>query len=204
DLLAQIKNGADFAALAKQYSEDPGSKDKGGDLGWVSTGMLVGPFEDKLFAMENGEVAGPVTTDFGVHIIKLLSVRTPEFPSFEKMHDQLVADFRRQQVDERYYKLAEQLTELTYANPQTLDVAAEALGLTVQEVANVTRDSGTGIAANPAVREAAFSSDVLQDGVNSDPIELGEHHVVVLRVTDHQPAQPRPLAEVRDAIVTHL
>lgn len=204
DLLVQIKNGADFAELAKQYSQDPGSKDKGGDLGWITTGMLVGPFEDKLFAMQDGEVAGPVTTDFGVHIIKLLGIRTPEFPDFETMHDQLVVDFRRQQVDERYYKLAEQLTELTYANPQTLDVAAEALGLPVQEITNVTRDGGNKIAANPAVRDAAFSSDVLQDGMNSDPVELGEHHVVVLRVADHQSAQPRPLAQVRDSIVTHL
>src|SRR5690606_1136236 len=69
DLLVRIEAGEDFAELARELSADPGTRSSGGDLGWISRGMLVGPFEEALFSMEAGEVRGPVITNFGVHII---------------------------------------------------------------------------------------------------------------------------------------
>jgi len=205
DILKQLKAGADFAKLAQQYSDDTGSKGQGGELGNVTRGIMVKPFEDALFAMQKpGDIAGPVKTQFGYHIIQLEKINTAVQKPFAEVRAQLLADYQKKKADDQYFSLGDQLANLAYEHPDSLDTVSKQLGLPVQTVDDVTRDAGTGIGANADVRKAAFSDQVLTQGNNSEPIQLGPNHVVVIRVKGHVPSEPESLDQVHSQIVAIL
>src|SRR5690606_10048991 len=187
-------------AVAAEVSDDPVSAEEGGSLGVIQRGQLEGAFEDTLFGMKEGEVRGPVKTDFGYHIIRLDDIKAPELPAFEDIRDELAADFRAERAQDRFEEAVRQLADAAFRDDGSLATASEELGLEVQEIADVTRNAGTGIAGNPEVRTALFSDAVLQDGLNSDPIQLSNDQVVVVRVAEHRPAEPKPLAEVEETV----
>jgi peptidyl-prolyl cis-trans isomerase D len=203
-LAARVAKGEDFAALARAESSDPGSAQDGGALGWIERGTMTGPFEDALFAMAAGEVRAPVRTEFGVHVIRLEEVRAEQAKPLAEVRDELAAEWRERQVADRFERASERLADLVYSNADSLAPAAEALGLQVQRVADVTRSGGAAVAADAAVRDAAFSPEVLEQGRNSVPLSVDGVRLVVIRVADHQPASVRPFAEVaaraRDAL----
>ena len=203
-LLARAKAGEDFAKLARENSDDPGSKDAGGDLGWATREAYVKEFSDALFAMTEGEIRGPVRTQFGYHILKLDGIEKPHVRTFEEVRAELEPEFRREQAQTAFYEQSQQLADESFAALTELESVAKKLGLPLQTVEGFTRQGGGTLGADRKVIDAAFSNEVLQDRQNSPPIELGEESVVVLRVTDHQPPQQRPLDEVRDTIVARL
>lgn len=203
DVLKQLKAGGDFAKLAAKYSDDPGSAKVGGELGKVSRGIMVKPFEDALFAMQKpGDIAGPVKTQFGYHIIQLEGIIAAAQKPFAEVRAQLAADYQKKKADDQYFSMGDQLANLAYEHPDSLDTVSKQLNLPVQTVDDVTRDAGAGIAANADVRKAAFSEQVLGQGNNSEPIQLGPNHAVVIRVKGHVPSEPKPLDEVRSQIVS--
>lgn len=203
-VLKKIRAGADFAKLAKQYSDDPGSAKQGGELGWIQRGELDKNFEDALFGMNKaGDVTGPVKTQYGYHIIKLEGIRKPRQETFAEARDALAQQYRQKQGEDEYYKLGDKLSNLAFDHPDSLKPIHDALKLPIKQVSGVTRDSGTGVAANPDVRDAAFSDEVLGQG-NNHLVKLGEHHAVVLRDMDRQPAKLKPLAAVKADIVKAL
>lgn len=201
--LSELKTGADFADVAKKYSEDSGSAQTGGDLGFTERGAFVGPFEDTLFALQEGQLSDIVETEFGLHIIKLISIRKPEIPALETIRDRLVEELKAQKSEEIFVAAVDDLQNDSFSAVD-LQEPAENLGLNVQSTEAFTRFEGNGIAANEKIRNAAFSEQVLKDGVNSDLIELSQDHVAVLRVKDYQPAALRPFEEVSAAISTIL
>ncbi|MBU6420814.1 MAG: SurA N-terminal domain-containing protein [Gammaproteobacteria bacterium] len=204
-ILQQLKAGADFAALAKQYSDDAGSTANGGNLGWITRGTSDKSFEDALFAIAKvGELAGPVKLAGGYDIIKLDGIRAPSTKSFAEVRGQLLAEYQKKKADDDYFALGDQLANLAFEHPESLQAVSKQLNLPIQTVSGVTRDSGTGIAANAAVRQKAFSDEVLAQGNNSDPIQIGPNHVVVIRVQSHVPSEQKPLAQVRDQIAALL
>lgn len=203
-LLGEIRHGASFAKLAKKYSQDPGSAAKGGDLGFITPGTTVPAFDKAAFAIKKvGEVVGPVRSSFGFHIIQLEAVRPSHAIPFAEVKDELAAQYRKNKAEDRYYDLANRLTNLTYEHPDTLEIAATKLGLEVLHTGLFSRQGGSGIAARRKVINAAFSADVL-GGNNSDPIELGQNRTVVIRLREHKPAALRPLAEVRKQVEEDL
>ena len=197
--------GESFAALAKQYSTDTGSAEAGGDLDWVERGQMVKPFEDALFALENtGDVSDVVESQFGLHLIKLDDIRQEKPDSLEAKRGQIETDLKRDIISGMFYDQSEMLATSSYENPDNLDHTAEATGLPIHKTELMTRNAGNAIAAQAKVREAAFSQAVLSQGINSDVIELAPDHVVVLRVSEHIPAQKIPLEQVRDEIYKRL
>jgi len=204
ELYKQIKAGADFAELARKNSADPGSARQGGDLGFFGRGVMVGAFEDKAFSMEKGQISEPVKSPYGYHIIKLTDVRKGDTKTFDEVRATLVDRYRQQKAEERFYDQVDRLTDLTYEHPETLEFAADDLGIKIQTTGLFSREHGTGIASEAAVREAAFSSDVLESGYNSEVLTLGDNRAVVLRVDQHHPSAPQPLADVRDIIIKRL
>src|SRR5487761_96000 len=205
DILKQLRAGADFAKLAEKYSDDPGSAKHGGDLGWIERGTMVKPFEDALFNIPKvGDVVGPVRSQYGYHIIKLDGIRAPSTKPFDQVRGQLLAEYQKKRADDEYFALGDKLANLAYEHPDSLQTVSKQLNLPIESVDNVTRDSGGGIAANPAVRRKAFSDEDLIQGNNSDPIQIGPNHVVVIRVQGHIPSEQKPLAEVHDQIATLL
>ena len=201
ELAAQIRAGGDFAALAKEHSDDPGSAGNGGDLGWVEPGMMVGPFEDAAFALKKDEVSDPVSTDFGFHVIQVTGIRGGSEAGFAELRDQVETSLRRFEGENLYFDYAERLANAAYENPDSLTPAAESLGLKVMTSDWVTRDETLPGALNsPRVINAAFSDDVLIEGNNSELIEVGQQQALVLRVAQHQPAGVKPFVDVRQQV----
>jgi peptidyl-prolyl cis-trans isomerase D len=199
------KPGADFAALARANSDDAGSKDNGGDLGWIAhDGSMVKPFEDALFAMKAGATSAPVRTDFGWHVIQLHEIKTGKQTPFETAR----ADLEREQGDadrdRRFNEMTGKLVDQVLKNPTSLAPAARSVNLPVQTLGPFARGQGTGIAANQAVVRAAFSDSLVQDGTVSDPIEIGPGHSVLIRVTQHTPERAQALAQVRERVVAEI
>lgn len=196
--------GADFAALAKANSDDAGSKVKGGDLGLMTKGSLPGPFEDAAFAMKSGEIRGPVKSDFGWHIIKVGAIHAGAQRPFEDVRAQLEAELQESERERAFNDLSGKLVDQVYKSPNSLEPAAKAMGLTVKTTPAFSRAGGEGIVSNQKVLRAAFVDTLIQDGTASDPIELGPNHSVMIRVIEHNPERPRPLAEVSEAVVAAI
>jgi len=192
----ELKQGADFAELAKKYSEDTASSKNGGDLDWVAIGDMVKPFEQSLFELKNGEVSEVVETTFGYHLIKLDETRseTPE-PLGIKRYE-FEEEIKTDSVASSFYDLSERLASTAYENPDSLDIVVEDLGLSLNTSEYFSRNKGSGIAENEKLRDIAFSPLVLGQGSNSDVIEISPTHVIVLRVNEHVPATAIPLETV--------
>ncbi|HEU4669726.1 MAG TPA: SurA N-terminal domain-containing protein [Dyella sp.] len=189
-----------FARLARQDSDDLGSKRQGGDLGWLEKGVTTPAFDEAMFKLQKGQISQPVLSDEGYHIIWLRDVRSGVAKPFDEVRGELLKEAEAGSKDRAYNDLAGKLTDKTYQNPSSLEPAAQELGLKVQSTPLFSRDGGPGIAADPKVLKAAFSDDVLAQGNNSNLIELGPGHAVVVRVDKHVPASTKPLADVQDAV----
>ena len=201
ELVAQIRAGGDFVALAKEHSDDPGSAGNGGDLGWVEPGMMVAPFEEAAFALNEDEVSDPVSTEFGFHVIQVTGIRGGSEAGFAELRDQVETALRKFEGENLYFDYAERLANAAYENPDSLTPAAEALGLEIMSSDWITRhDSLPGALNSPRVSNAAFSDDVLIEGNNSELIEVGQQQALVLRVAEHQPAGVKSFDDIRQQV----
>ena len=201
----QLVDGASFDELAKEHSDDIGSANSGGDLGYMGRDSMMDPvFSDAAFALAKGEVSEPVKSAYGFHIIKVDDIKSGQIKSFEEVRAQLEQEYRRQQAEDRYFEQGEVLANLTFENPDTLDIAAQELGLEIKTSAMFSRNLGVGIATGDNIRSTAYSEEVLREGNNSQPIELGGDRVVVLRVKDHEESSTRPFEEVQQQIIEQL
>ena len=196
----EAKSGKDFAALAKADSDDAGSKAQGGDLGWLEKGVTEPAFESALFAMKKGDISDPVKSDEGYHVIDLRDVKAEKIKPFDDVKNELSTKYLEGERERQYSDVSGKLTDAVYQDPTSLDAAAKQVDVPVQKTGVFARTGGEGIAANPAVLKAAFSSTVLVEGNASDPIEIGPSHIVVIRVDQHEKSEPKPLDQVRDDI----
>ncbi|HEY5760477.1 MAG TPA: SurA N-terminal domain-containing protein [Steroidobacter sp.] len=204
ELTDKAKGGADFAQLAKDNSKDPGSAAQGGDLGMAQKGMFVGPFEDALFSMQPGEIRGPVKTQFGYHVLKLEKVEAGRQQSFEEARAEVEAEYRKDKAQTAFYDDSQKMADAAFAALTELDTVAKSMNVPVRDVKGFTREGGGEFGAEQGVIDAAFSEDVLERRQNSPMVAVGDDKAVVLRVTAHTPATPRPLAEVRGQIESRL
>ncbi|QXI55317.1 SurA N-terminal domain-containing protein [Pseudomonas alvandae] len=203
EIQARLAKGESFEALAKEYSQDPGSANNGGDLGYAGPGVYDPEFEKALYALNKDQVSAPVRTDFGLHLIKLLGVEAPEVPTFASLKDKLTRELKTQQVEQRFVEATKQLEDASF-EASDLAQPAQDLKLTVHTSAPFGREGGEGIAANRAVVTAAFSPEVLEEGANSTAIELDPETVVVLRAKEHRKPEQMPLESVAGPIRAQL
>jgi peptidyl-prolyl cis-trans isomerase D len=200
-ILKRAQSGEDFAKLAQEFSQDPGSAQKGGDLGWADRKAYVGPFADAAFGMKEGEIKGPVKTQFGYHILKLDGIRPTAVKTFEQAKNDLVAEYRQSEAERMFNDAQDQLADAALQNTSDIDVVARKAGLQVHDVPNFSRTDGGGdLGKVPAVLQAAFSQDAL-DGRLSPIVELEKGRGVVIHATDHVLAQQKPLEAVRADVV---
>ncbi|WP_324710077.1 SurA N-terminal domain-containing protein [Pseudomonas citronellolis] len=200
EIKARLAKGEDFAKLAKEESNDVGSANNGGDLGYAGRGVYDPAFEDALYGLKTkGDVSEPVRTQYGWHLIKLLGVQAPEVPSFASLKPKLEQDLKSQLVEQRFVDATKQLESSAY-EASDLAQPAQELGLKVETSKPFGREGGEGVAANRQVVQAAFSTEVLEDGANSGAIELDPETVVVLRVKEHHKPQQQTLEEVTASI----
>jgi len=199
-LKKELEQGADFAKLAKKYSQDPGSAVEGGNLDWVALGEMVKPFEKTLFSMEKGSISEVVETQFGYHIIKLDDIRSEAIVPLGVKRYEFEDEIKADSVASMFYDLSERLASTAYENPDSLDMVVDDLGLKIKSSDYFSRIKGEGIAENEKVRNIAFSALVLEQGSNSDIIEISPTHVVVIRMNEHVPATAIPLEDVSSKI----
>jgi peptidyl-prolyl cis-trans isomerase D len=200
---ARLDAGDPFADVAREYSDDVGSAGNGGDLGFSSGDAFPEEMEMAIAALSPGEVSAPVETAEGTHLILVTERREGKPPTLEEMRGQLEEKIQLDEARVELLRTVETLRDLAF-NAESLDNPAAELGLEVKHAAGVTRAQAEGLFANPVLTEAAFSEEVLDEGHNSEVIELGGDSYVVLRVRKHHPAQLRPLDEVRDEIVERI
>ena len=197
--------GADFAALARENSDDIGSKADGGMLGPIEAGVFEGPFQDALFGLDEvGQVTDPARTPEGWHVIQLADLEPGSERSFDEVRGEIEAEYLATERDRVYSDLGNRLIERIYRDPTALAPAAEEVGLEVKRTALFARDAGEGIAAMPEVRQAAFADAQRVDRQVSDAVEIGPNHLVVLHVVEVEPAALIPLEDVRDRVRADL
>jgi peptidyl-prolyl cis-trans isomerase D len=204
-VLAQAKAGRDFGALAKQYSQDPGSAASGGDLGWAERASFVKPFADTLFSMKVGDIAGPVKTQFGYHIIRLDEIQAGNTKSFEQARAELETQVRRNLAADRFGEIQEQLQSKIGDPGVELGALAQEYHLQQGDVADFAKGTGGApLGPAPALQELVFGEPALGVGKLGGPVLLGDDRLVIVKEIDHRKPQPKPLAEVRDSIVAAL
>jgi peptidyl-prolyl cis-trans isomerase D len=204
-VLAQAKAGKDFGELAKQYSQDPGSAQNGGDLGWADRNSFVKPFADALFSMKPGEIAGPIKTQFGYHIIRLDEIQPGKSKSLEEARSELEAQVRRDRATDQFGDIQEQLSTKLAEPGADLNALAEQYHLQQGDVASYSKGAGAPpLGAAPALQELLFGEPPLAVGRLGGPVLLGDDRLVIVKVLDHQKPAPQPLAKVREGIVTAL
>jgi peptidyl-prolyl cis-trans isomerase D len=205
DVLAQAKAGKDFAALAQQYSQDPGSAKNGGDLGWAERGSFVAPFADALFGMSIGQITGPVKTQFGYHIIRLDEIQAGKGKSFEEARAELDAQLRRNRATDRFGEIQEQLQSRVGDPGADLDALAGQYKLQQGDVPVFLKGPGAApLGAAPALQELVFGEPPLAVGHLGGPALLGDDALVIVKMIEHRKPALKPLGEVRETIVTAI
>ncbi|MGV8835586.1 SurA N-terminal domain-containing protein [Cellvibrio sp.] len=199
----KLAAGGDFAALAKEFSDDLGSKEQGGDLGFTKGDAFPVEFETALATLKVGEVSSAVKTDAGTHFIKLLAEKGSEPPTFEEQKASIEDQLKRAEAENLFVVQLEKLREESY-NAENLQEVAQTLNLKAENSGLFERSKGKDLMANAKVVAAAFSSEVLQEGNSSDVIEIDSSNVVVLKKTDYKPSQVKPLASVQEQITNTL
>ena len=202
-LKKKVIDGAEFASLAREFSEDADSARNGGELGAIEPGFF-GPASDKALAeLAIGETSDPVVTDFGVMLIRRDAPPAFSKPPLRKMRAALEKEIREHSVQLLFAKRSQLLTDLSFESSDLAE-PAERLGVNISQTELFDRQGGKGIAAHPRIVAAAFSNDVLTLAANSEPVEVEPDKLVVVRLQEHREPALKPFAEVRSTIENTL
>lgn len=201
----QLENGASFADLAEKNSEDTLSAAKGGSMGFIGPGDFTSTkLEDALFDLNVGEYSKPVRTDQGVQMIQVEEIKAPEQRSFEEVKEVIVNERKSQVAQERFIEIADEMANLVVELPDDLDELSESFDLEIKQTEFLSNGNNDGLFAYPKVKNLAFTADVLTEKLNSDLIEVADGHVIAFRVLEHNAAQQKPLADVKEDITNFL
>ncbi|OBT16029.1 peptidylprolyl isomerase [Vibrio sp. UCD-FRSSP16_10] len=201
ELLAQLKAGSDFATVAKENSEDLGSAENGGALGWVEKGVMDPKFEAAAFALQStGDYSDVVKSDFGYHIIKLDALKAPQAKPFAKVVDEIKTEMADQQAVDRFYDLQNKLETVAFEFPDSLDDAAEAVGQKVVTTDFISNADAPAVLKTPAVMQELQTPEVSEDGLNSAVVEVDPEHIIVVRIEDSRPQTVLPYQEVAEQV----
>ncbi len=205
ELLKQLTEGADFVELAKTNSEDTFSGENGGDLGWFEKGVMDPAFEEAAYVLAaKDDLSNVVKSEFGYHVIKLLDVEQSEAAPFDDVKEEIARTLKQDKAMAQFYEEHQQLSELAFEVPDSLDEAADAIGAQVKHSELFSKATASGILANAQVIRQAFSLDLREEQVNSDVIEITPEHIVVLRVNKYEPQSTLPREQVAEEIKAKL
>lgn len=206
EILDQVRqNPEQFAEIAKERSDDPGSASRGGDLGFFGRGVMVKSFEEKIFSMQLDEISDIVETDFGFHVIKLTAIKEEKRPRLEEVREQIGHKLKLDMVSGIFGEIVEDFSNVVYEQGDSLQVAAEKFELTIQKSDWITRNSNEpAILANEKLLSAIFSDDSIANHRNTEAVEVRPDTFVAARIIEHKAATAQSLMVVRDQIVEKL
>ena len=197
-LLSKLKSGADFAKLATQNSTDKLSARKGGELDWFEKGVMDPEFEKAAFALQkSGDLSTVVKSQFGYHIIKLLGIQPETSKSFDQVKADVLAKVRQDKSHDLFLDKQQQLADLSFENPDSLDLVAEKMGLKIVNSDFFAASTDVAPLNDPKVKQQAFSEDLREQNTNSEVINISDDQALVLHVTEFKHAAVRPLADVK-------
>ncbi|MFK5895041.1 MAG: SurA N-terminal domain-containing protein [Pseudomonadota bacterium] len=199
-LYKKLQDGEDFATLAKENSKDPGSARNGGDLGYFKKGDMVPEFEKVTYSLTKDEISEPFESPFGFHIIKLTAIKESQVKPLSTVKKQIIADIQYDRAEKIYYEKMELLQTIAYEQPDTLEPASSEIDIAISESPLVSKMGGKGIFANKKLLNTIFDEQVLESGNNSDLVEIGNDHVIVVRLNERIPASIKPLKDVKESI----
>ena len=205
-LISEIrKNPNRFAELAKKHSQDSGSSEKGGDLGWFGRGMMVKPFEDAVYKLGQNEMQ-VVESEFGFHVVRLTGIVAAKARSYDEVRKELADELARQKGQRRFAEAAETFNNLVYEQSDSLKPAAERFKLQIQQTGWIAKSARQELGAldNPKLLAALFSSDAVKNRRNTDAIEVAPNTLVAARVVEHQPAAQRGFDEMKAEVAEQL
>jgi peptidyl-prolyl cis-trans isomerase D len=200
------KDPSRFADLAKQHSRDPGSAEKGGDLGFFARGMMVKPFDDAVFAQKEGEISDLVETDYGYHIIRVTGIREAKTQSLEEARAAIEDELKRQAATRQFAEAAETFNNMVYEQSDSLQPAADRFGLKIERTDWVPKNPDPSLREilgplnNDKVLSQLFSEDAIKDGRNTEVVEVAPNTLLAARVAEHVAATMRPFEAVKDEI----
>lgn len=203
EVLAQVrKNPAAFADLAKKYSDDPGSKDQGGELGFFNREAMVKPFSDAAFSLKPGEVSGVVESDFGYHVIQVEETRGGNIKPFEAVKADIENEIKTQLAQKRFAEVAEQFSNTVYEQADSLQPVIDKLKLQKQTatVHHVPAPPGNGVLSSAKFLDAVFGNDAVRNKRNTEAVEIAPYQLASAHVTQYTPAHVQPFAEVKDQV----
>lgn len=204
-ILARLNDGEDFAELAKTESDDSFSGENGGDLDWMTRGVMDAAFEEAVFALTaEGDITDVVRTDFGFHIIKLTGIKPESVEELETVRADIEAQLKQEAALEQYLAVQQTMSQLAFEMPDSLQEVAAAGNVEVKTLSSVTRSQAPAPFDDAILQSKVFSEELIEDKINSDIVELNDEHFVVFRVTGHESERTLPMAEVRDEIVAAL
>lgn len=204
-LLAELKNGADFATLAEENSDDFGSAEEGGDLDYILPGQMDAAFDEAAFALESaGDITDVVRTEYGYHIIKLTDLQPETVKSLAEVQDSIKENLLTERATDKFYELQSRMAEVAFEVPDTLEEVAAVANKSVETTALFSSNDVPAVIDNPQVVSDVFSPELIEEQVNSDLIEMDANTVVVVRVSKHEPQRTKALDEVREAITASL
>jgi len=193
----EAAQGKDFAQLAKKYSEDPGTKDRGGEIGFISKGMVVPEFEQAAFSMKAGEISSVIQTPYGFHILKADEIQEASTQPMEKVKDQIEVLLKNRQARELAYDMADQAFARA-SKDKTLDKFAEEKKLTVKETLLFSAEDK--IDLDPKLKTSALS---MGKGDVSPPLRVGETFAV-MQAVEKQESRTPDLKEVEGKVTEAL
>ena len=196
-LVQKLSEGAEFAELAKQNSEDSLSAEKGGDIGFIAPGDFTSvELDEALFSLDIGENSQPVRTKQGVQIVYLDEIQESEQMPFESVSEQIKNERKSQLAQARYIEIAEEIANLVVEQPDDLLEVSESFDLPIQETNWLAANSNAEIFAYPKIKNLAFSEDIVTENLNSELIEVSDGHVIAFRLADYQASKQKPLSDV--------
>lgn len=206
NLLEKVKQDPEqFAEIASEHSNDPGSASLGGDLGFFGRGVMVKSFEDKIFSMQLNEVSDIVETNFGFHVIKLTDIKEAKHQNLEDVREQIEDKLKFQMMASTFGEIAEDFRNVVYEQSDNLQAAAEKFELTLQQSDWITRNATEpSILANEKLLSAIFSGEVVSNQRNTEAIEVNPDTFVAARMIEYKPAAAQSLMVVRDQVVEKL
>jgi len=199
------KSPGRFAELAKKHSQDPGSAQKGGELGWFGRGMMVKPFEEAVFGLGQNETQ-VVESEFGFHVVRVTGIQAAKARPYEEVQKELAEELARQKGQRRFAEAAENFSNLVYEQSDSLKAAAERFKLPVRQTGWIAKSARQELGAldHPKLLSALFSSDAIKNHRNTDAIEVAPSTLVAARVLEHQPAAQRSFEDVKGEIAGEL
>ncbi len=204
-LVTELNNGADFAELAVENSADAFSAENGGDLDFITQGMMDPAFDDAAFGLASvGDVSDVVETEFGYHLIKLTELKPEEITPLAEVSEEIRAQLATDKATDRFYALQNDMANLAFEVPDTLEDVAGAVNQQVKETGLVTAQMVPSPLNVPAVTSRIFDPAFIEEGLNSELLELDDETVAVVRIAEHEPQRTQSLDEVRTRILAQL